>query len=169
MWSDLPPRGHSATSGGAFDRHDWRVLGAPSGASQVVLWQRIWLSMQEAWVRSLVWEDPLEKEMETTPVFLPGESHEQRSLVGNSPWGHRESDTTEHAHLWAEWGGNRDAAKHPTTHRLIQPKMSIVPRLRNPNLVHFIKKPNQTAIKWLLRGSGGRNHLTSKVWDSAWL
>ena len=39
----------------------------------------------EAWVRSLVWEDSLEKEMETTPVFLPGESHEQRSLVGYSP------------------------------------------------------------------------------------
>ena len=30
-----------------------------------------------------------------TPVFLPGESHGQRSLVGYSPWGHRESDTTE--------------------------------------------------------------------------
>ena len=30
-----------------------------------------------------------------TPVFLPGESHGQRSLVGCSPWGHKESDTTE--------------------------------------------------------------------------
>ena len=30
-----------------------------------------------------------------TPVFLPGDSHEQRSLVGYSPWGHTESDTTE--------------------------------------------------------------------------
>ena len=30
-----------------------------------------------------------------TPVFLPGESHGQRSLVGYSPWGHRELDTTE--------------------------------------------------------------------------
>jgi len=28
------------------------------------------------------WEDPLEEEMETTPVFLPGESHGQRSMVG---------------------------------------------------------------------------------------
>ena len=56
-----------------------------SGASQVVLWQRICLPMQEAWVRSLVWEDSLEKEMETAPVFLPGESHGQRSLVDYSP------------------------------------------------------------------------------------
>ena len=29
------------------------------------------------------------------PVFLPGESHGQRSLAGYSPWGHKESDTTE--------------------------------------------------------------------------
>ena len=37
----------------------------------------------------------MEKEMETTPVFLPGESHGQRSLVGCSLWGHKESDKTE--------------------------------------------------------------------------
>ena len=30
-----------------------------------------------------------------TPVFLPGESHGQRSLAGYSPWGHTELDTTE--------------------------------------------------------------------------
>ena len=30
-----------------------------------------------------------------TPVFLPGESHEQWNLVGCSPWGHKEPDTTE--------------------------------------------------------------------------
>ena len=39
-----------------------------------------------------------------TPVFLPGKSHGRRSLAGYSPWGHKESDTTEllsaraHAH-----------------------------------------------------------------------
>ena len=35
------------------------------------------------------------------PVFLPGESHGQRSLAGYSPWGRKESDmaeVTEHAH-----------------------------------------------------------------------
>ena len=31
----------------------------------------------------------LEKEMATAPVFLPGKSHEQRSLAGHSPWGCR--------------------------------------------------------------------------------
>ena len=29
-----------------------------------------------------------------TPIFLPGESHGQRSLAGYSPWGHKELDTT---------------------------------------------------------------------------
>ena len=33
--------------------------------------------------------------MATTPVSLPGEFHGQRSLTGNSPWGHKEFDTTE--------------------------------------------------------------------------
>ena len=46
-------------------------------------------------VRSLVWEGALEEGMQPTPVFLPGESHGQRSLAGYSPWGHKESDTTE--------------------------------------------------------------------------
>ena len=51
--------------------------------------------MQETRVRSLDREDPLEKEIPTTPVLLPGESHGGRSLVGYSPWGRKESDTTE--------------------------------------------------------------------------
>ena len=45
-------------------------------------------TMQETRVRSLGQEDPLEKEMQPTPVFLPGESHGWRRLVGYSPWGH---------------------------------------------------------------------------------
>ena len=44
-------------------------------------------AMWEIWVCSLGWEDPLEKEMETTPVFLPGEFHGQYSR-----WGRKESD-----------------------------------------------------------------------------
>ena len=38
-------------------------------------------AMQETQVQSLGQEDPLEKGMATTPVFLPGEFHRQRSLV----------------------------------------------------------------------------------------
>ena len=36
--------------------------------------------IQETWVQSLGWEDPLEEAREPTPVFLPGESHGQGSL-----------------------------------------------------------------------------------------
>ena len=44
--------------------------------------------MQETWIQTLGPENPLKKEM-ATPVFLPGESHGQRSLVGYHPWGHK--------------------------------------------------------------------------------
>ena len=53
------------------------------------------LAMQETWVRSIGSEDSLEKGMVPIPVFLPGESHGQRSLVSYSLWSHKESDTTE--------------------------------------------------------------------------
>ena len=52
-------------------------------------------AMQETQVQSLDQEDLLEKKMATTPVFLTEEPHGQRSLVGYSPWGHKESDMTE--------------------------------------------------------------------------
>ena len=53
-------------------------------------------AMQKTHVRSLGWEDPLEKGMPTpTPVFLAGGSHGQRSLLGYSPWGRKESNMTE--------------------------------------------------------------------------
>ena len=38
---------------------------------------------------------PWRRKWQPTPVFLLGKSHGQRSLVGYSPWGHKESDTTE--------------------------------------------------------------------------
>ena len=50
--------------------------------------------MWETWVRSLGCEDPLEKEMAPHSVFLQGEFHGQRSLVGYSPWGHKKLDMT---------------------------------------------------------------------------
>ena len=39
------------------------------------------------------------RQWHTTPVLLPGKSHGQRSLVGYSPWGREESDTTERLHF----------------------------------------------------------------------
>ena len=49
-------------------------------------------AMQETQVQSLDQKRILEKEMQPTPVCLPGESHGQRSVAGYSPWG-RKSQT----------------------------------------------------------------------------
>ena len=47
-------------------------------------------AMRETWVQSLDREDPLRRKWHPTPVLLPGKSHGWRSLVGYSPWGHKE-------------------------------------------------------------------------------
>ena len=52
-------------------------------------------AVQEAWVQSLGQKDSWEKRMATNFSILTGEFHGQRSLVGYSSWGHKESDTTE--------------------------------------------------------------------------
>ena len=39
------------------------------------------------------------RQWQPTPVLLPGKSHGRRSLVGCSPWGHEESDTSERLHF----------------------------------------------------------------------
>ena len=52
-------------------------------------------AMQETWVPSLGRKDPLEKGVATQSSILAWRIHGQRSLVGYSSWGHKESDTTE--------------------------------------------------------------------------
>ena len=52
-------------------------------------------AMRETWVLSWVGKIPWRREWQPSPVFVPGESHGWRSLVGHSPRGHKESDTTE--------------------------------------------------------------------------
>ena len=47
-------------------------------------------TMQEAWVRSLGWEDSLEKEMATHSSTLAGKSYGWRRVVGYRPWVHKE-------------------------------------------------------------------------------
>ena len=69
------------------------------GASQVMLvvknlpasGRRYKRSGFDPWVRKIPWR----REWQPTPVFLPGESRVQRSLVGYSPWGCKESDIAE--------------------------------------------------------------------------
>ena len=49
----------------------------------------------DPWVRKIPWR----RKWHPTPVLLPGKSHGQRSLVGYSPWGRKELDTTEQLHF----------------------------------------------------------------------
>ena len=57
------------------------------------------LSSSSGSIAHLNQQDPWRREWQPTPVFLPGESHGQRSMAGYSPWGHRESDTAEHLNM----------------------------------------------------------------------
>jgi len=78
------------------------------------MWLFRWLSGKESacqcrrhrrhrfnpWVRKISWR----RKWQPTPVFLPGKSHGQRSLVGYSPWGLKELDMTERLSMHAgEW------------------------------------------------------------------
>ena len=51
--------------------------------------------MFDPWVRKIPWR----RKWQPTPVFLPGKFHGWRSLVGYSPWGRKELDTTERLHF----------------------------------------------------------------------
>ena len=72
-WKEEP--GRLQSMGLRRVRHDWATSLSLFTSMQ---WRRKW---------------------QPTPVFLPGESHGRRSLVGCSPWGHEESDTTEQLHF----------------------------------------------------------------------
>ena len=58
-------------------------------------WQKIGFHL---WVGKIPWR----RKWQPTPVFLLGKSHGQRSLVGYSPWSHKESDLTEQLTLTTE-------------------------------------------------------------------
>ena len=69
-------------------------MGFPDGVSGEELFcqfRRLQRLRFDPWVGKILWR----RASQPTPVFLPGESHGQRSLVGYSLWGHKESDTTE--------------------------------------------------------------------------
>ena len=74
------------------------------GASLLAQWQRIRLQCRRRGFHPWVGKIPWRREWLPTPVFLPGESHRQKSLVGYSPWGRKESYVTEWLNSsWVEW------------------------------------------------------------------
>ena len=71
-----------------------------SGASQGAQRVKNLPAMLETCLQSLGQEDLWRREWQPTPVFFPRESHGQRNLLGYSPWGCKELDTTEWLHFF---------------------------------------------------------------------
>ena len=69
----------------------WVFPGGASGKEPSCHCRRCKRHGFDPWVRKIPWR----REQHPTPIFLPGEFHGQRSLAGYSPWGRKESDTTE--------------------------------------------------------------------------
>ena len=77
----------------------WGFPGGVSGKESACQCRRHKRCRFDPWVTKI----PLRRAWQTTPVFLPGEFHGQRSLVGYSPWSHKKLDTTEHTPTGEEW------------------------------------------------------------------
>ena len=94
--------------------------------SKLYFWRRGWVKRADSWLNSLIrsagnfriWNNvdhqgavstwffhttnDWRRKWQPTPVLLPGKSHGRRSLVGCSPWGHKESATTEWLHFTSQ-------------------------------------------------------------------
>ena len=78
--------------------------GGASGKESTCQISRRKRSRFSPWVGKILWR----RKWQPAPVFLSGEFHGQRSLVGYSPWGHKESDLTEHQHSKHKaWGSEQ--------------------------------------------------------------
>ena len=80
-------------------------------------------AMQETQVQSLGQEDPLDGAWQPSPVFLPGEFHGQRNLVGYGPCSCKESDTAEVTeqpltYIYLYGGNTVDGVLLPTSFQL---------------------------------------------------
>jgi len=77
---------------------------------------------------------------------LPGKSHEQRSLVGYSPWGHKESKITATELGKQSLGGH----KQKLVHTRIQEKGALTPQETEPDLLMSVQEP--VAQVWVKGG-----------------
>ena len=71
------------------------ILCCPTTATQTVVCLQCRRPRFDPWVGKIPWR----RKWQSTPVLLPGKSHGQRSLVGYSPWGRKESDMTKRLHF----------------------------------------------------------------------
>ena len=76
----------------ATSRSSWSFPGGLNGKEITCQWRRHIRCQFDPWLGKIL----RSRKWKLTPVFLSGEFHGQKSLVGYSPWGLKESDTTEH-------------------------------------------------------------------------
>jgi len=120
----------------------------------------------DLWVGMISWR---REWLLPTPVFLPGEFHGQRSLVGYSPWGHKESDMTEWLSLFF-FPQNQDSAHSQATcsnqsHLLLGPYLvtTTLPATSIPSscfTFNYILEVSFLSLLCHLIWSGTLSHLT---------
>ena len=103
-----------------------------------------------------------------TPVFLPGKSHEQKSLMGNSPWGHKDSDMIEQLNIHTHTHTHTHTRTYtyillltfPTLKRWRWPSFFLigVSFHSSPSFPHF-------SIWWFY----SFDHLAQKPWNDCWI
>ena len=133
--------------------------------------------------------NPWRREWQPTPVFLPGEFHEERNAAGYSPWGCKESDTTErltHTHSGSQedplpfvtflpsWSHTHSFSSHSWALRLHWvlelPKYTaqelVDSRFSGANTYNHQLSP----LRWLLREKRMQNAASAqrKVWGTLW-
>ena len=98
------------------------------------------------WVRKISWR----RKWQPTPIFLPGKSHGQRNLVGYSPWGRKESDTTEQLHFLSL----SKRKKNPCTTLRYVPSVPTFQSFYHEWMLNFIKSfilhPLQSLLMWYI-------------------
>ena len=95
------------------------------------------------------------RQWQPTPVLLPGKSHGQRSLVGCSPWGHQESDTTERLHFQFSLSCTGEGNGNPLQYSRLED-----PRDRGAwwAAIHGVAQ-SQTRLKRLSSSSSSSQHM----------
>ena len=90
-------------------------IGGTGGKESTYQCRRCHWHRFDPWIRKLQWS----RKWQPTPVFLPGKSHGQRSLACYSPWGHTESDMSDHAcaHIWMKLSAVLHGPGHLYTQR----------------------------------------------------
>ena len=101
-----------------------------------------------------IWSNVGRRQWQNTPVLLPGKSHERRSLVGCSPWGCCESDTTERLRFQFSPSCTGEGNGNP-----LQCSCLEIPReQRFPGAAVYGVTQSRTLLKWFSSSSSRDNH-----------